>query len=422
MLDIKFIRENPDIIKEAVRKRRSDFNVDELLKTDDERREYLQKVEEKRAEQNRVTSRMNHQPDDGKRKIILEQMRALKEGLKEEEERLKEVMKKWQELMLSVPNIPDMSVPEGDSEEDNVELKTWGEKPVFSGSPKDHIEIMNNLNMADFERGTKVHGFRGYFLKGEGAELSWAVWNYAREFFGKKNFMPFMAPSVVKKQFFYGTGHLPSDAEDLFKTQDNDYLSGTSEVAMMAYHSEETLKKEELPLRYLAFSPCYRREAGSYGKDTKGLVRVHEFFKLEQLVLCEADHAESVKIHEELNRNTEEFVESLGLPYRQLAISSGDLKSAQVKSYDTELWIPSQKAYREIASASYYHDFQTRRFNIRYDDSGKKKYTHSLNATAVPTPRILAAIVENRQNEDGSVAIPEALRPLMGGKSAISPR
>jgi seryl-tRNA synthetase len=240
-------------------------------------------------------------------------------------------------------------------------------------------------------------------------------------FFLGKNFTPFIAPAIVRKNLLYGTGHLPGDANDLFRTQDDDYLSGTAEVPMMGYHSDEILQKDELPKRYLAFSPCYRREAGSHDKDIKGLIRVHEFYKLEQLVICESDHDESARIHEELNRNTEEFVESLGIPYRQIAICTGDLKRAHVKSYDTELWIPSQKAYREIASASYYHDFQTRRFNIRYDDNGKKIYTHSLNATAIPTPRVLVALVENFQQKDGSIKIPEVLVPYMNGLSEIKP-
>jgi seryl-tRNA synthetase len=319
-----------------------------------------------------------------------------------------------------VPNIPDDSVPEGGGEEDNLEMKTWGEKPTFNFELKNHIELMKELDMVDFERGTKVHGFRGYFLKNDGALLSWAIWNYGRDFFLKKNFVPFIAPAIVKKEFFYATGHLPNDAEDLYVTQDEDYLSGTAEVPMMAMHANEVLDKVELPKRYLAFSPCYRREAGSHGRDTKGLIRVHEFYKLEQLILCENSHAESEKYHEELNRNTEEFVESLKLPYRQVSISTGDLKGAHVKSYDTELWTPSEKLYREIASASYYHDYQTRRFNIRYDDSGSKFYAHSLNATAIPTPRVLVAIVENNQNEDGSINIPEVLQPYMGGRKKIS--
>ncbi|HUD04073.1 MAG TPA: serine--tRNA ligase, partial [Candidatus Paceibacterota bacterium] len=324
-------------------------------------------------------------------------------------------MKEWQGLMLAVPNIPDMSVPEGVSEADNKEIKTWGEKPKFDFEPKSHIELMEKLDMADFKRGAKVHGFRGYFLKNDGALLSWAIWNYAQQFFLKKNFNPFIAPAIVNKEYFYGTGHLPGDAEDIFQTQDGQYLAGTSEVPMMAYHADEILSKNELPKRYLAFSPCFRREAGSHGKDVNGLIRVHEFYKLEQLILCEANHDESVKFHEELNRNTEEFIESLGIPYRQLEICAADLKAAHVKSYDTELWIPKEGKYREIASASYYHDFQTRRFNIRYKgEDGKMRYVHSLNATAIPTPRILVSLIENFQQADGTIKIPDVLVPFMG--------
>ncbi|MFH1473172.1 MAG: serine--tRNA ligase [bacterium] len=419
MLDIKFIRENSKLVADAARKKHIEFDVDKLIAVDDKRRTLLGKVEEKRAEQN-VANNQIVKASSEEREAILKKMKTLKTEMEQDETALKKVMQEWQNLMLMVPNIPDSTVPDGNGEEDNPTLKEWGEKPKFKFTPKNHMELMLNLDMVDFERGTKVHGFRGYFLKNAGAMLSWAIWNYSMHFFLGKNFVPFIAPAIVRKNLLYGTGHLPGDAEDLFKTQDDDYLSGTAEVPMMGYHSEEILKKEELPKRYLAFSPCYRREAGSHNKDIKGLIRVHEFYKLEQLVICEASHKESVKIHEELNRNTEEFIESLGIPYRQIEICAGNLKRAHVKSYDTELWLPSQNTYREIASASYYHDFQTRRFNIKYDDNGKKFYTHSLNATAIPTPRILVALVENFQQADGSVKIPEVLVPYMNGLSQIT--
>jgi len=419
MLDIKFIRENKELVQEAARKKRIAFDVEKLLEVDEKRRQFLGKVEEMRAEQ-KVSNNAIVQASSEDRVGILEKMKVLKNELEREESELKEVMQEWQILMLSVPNPPDNSVPEGEGEDDNVVLKTWGEKPKFDFEPKDHMELMLDLDMVDFERGAKVHGFRGYFLKNAGVLLSWAIWNYAQHFFLRKNFIPFIAPAIVRKSFFYGTGHLPAGAEDLYKTQDDDYLSGTAEVPMMAYHAEEVLEKKDLPKRYLAFSPCYRREAGSHSKDVKGLIRVHEFFKLEQLILCEASHDESVKFHEELNRNTEEFIESLGIPYQQLAICTGDLKGAHVKSYDTELWVPKEEKYREIASASYYHDFQTRRFNTRYkDDDGKTKYAHSLNATAAPTPRILVSLVENFQQADGSIKIPDVLVPYMNGLAVI---
>jgi seryl-tRNA synthetase len=423
MLDINFIRDNSDIVKEALQKRGADVDLNQLLTVDEERRQKLQLVESLRAEQNAVTKNIATAESAEIRNQLVTEMRGLKEDIQSKEEDLKKVMEEWQQLMLRVPNIPDMSVPEGKSEEDNVELAAWGEKPQFDFEPKDHIQLMTNLDMVDFERGTKVHGFRGYFLKNDGVELQWALWNYARKFFGEKNFNPMTPPVVVRKQYLYGTGHLPGDADDIFQTQDDDYLAGTSEISLMAYHSDEILKKEELPKRYLGFSPCYRREAGSHGKDTKGLVRVHEFYKLEQLILCEASHEESVKFHEEINRNFEEFLESLGLPYRKLIISTSDLKDAQVKSYDTEAWVASQNAYRELSSASYYHDFQSRRFNIRYkDEEGKTRFVHSLNCTAIATPRILVPLVEHYQNADGSITVPNVLCPYMGKLRIENPK
>ena len=420
MLDINFIRENKEIVQMAIQKKKVALNLDVLLTLDEERRALVTKVDTARARQNTVSDLISQTTGPERDRMIIE-MKALKDEMQGSEEKLKQVIEQWRGLMLQVPNIPDMSVPEGASDADNQEIKVWGEKPVFNFTPKSHIDVMLNLNMVDFERGTKVHGFRGYFLKNDGARLSFAIWNYAIDFFLQKGFELMLAPGIVKKPHFYGTGHLPNDAEDLYETQDGDYLSGTAEVPIMGYHSDEILKKEELPKKYLAFSPCYRREAGSYGKDTKGLIRVHEFYKLEQVVLCEANHEESVKWHEWLNRNTEEFIESLKIPYHTVINCAGDLGLGQVKKYDVELWVPLENKYREISSASYFHDFQTRRFNTKYSDSDNKKYfAHSLNCTAIPTPRILVSLVENYQQADGSVMIPEALRPYMGGKDRIA--
>ncbi len=419
MLDIAFIRDNQDVIKKAAKKKGIDFDVEELTGIDDLRRIQLTKVEEMRSEQNVASEKIGRVGNEERGELI-EKMKGFKEELQKQEDKLKELTEKWRALMLKVPNIPDVSVPDGKSEDENQELKTWGEKPDFQFEPKSHVDLMVENGWADFERGSKVHGFRGYFLKGDGALLSQALWNYARDFYIERGFEFVLPPAIVKKEFFYGTGHLPNDADDLYVTQDDDYLSGTAEVPLMAYHAGEVLNVKELPKKYLAFSPCYRREAGSYGKDTKGLLRVHEFYKVEQLILCEADHERSVLLHEELHRNMEEFVESLEVPYRQVVICTGDLKSSQVKCYDTELWIPSQDTYREIGSASYYHDFQSRRFNIRYQrEDNVKAYVHSLNATAAPTPRFLIALIENNQTEEGKVRIPEKLQPYMSGKEYL---
>jgi len=421
MLDIKFIRENKDIVQAGAKKKRVEIDIEKLITLDDKRLKELKEIEELRSEVNKVSNDIARDQDPALKVQLIEEMRIVKDEIKAKEETLKATIEEWQKMMLQVPNVPDMSAPEGANEEDNKELKTWGEKPVFNFEPRDHIEIMSRLDMIDLERGVKAHGFRGYFLKNDGALLCWAIWNYAQEFFLKKNFSPFITPAIINKEHFFGTGHLPGGAEDIFQTQDNQYLAGTAEVPMMAYHAGEILKEEELPKRYLAFSACFRREAGAHSKDVKGLIRVHEFYKLEQLILCKASHEESVKFHEELNRNIEEFIESLEVPYRQVAICTGDLKGAHVKSYDTELWVPKEGKYREIGSASYYHDFQTRRFGIRYKDkTGKILYAHSLNATAIPTPRILVSLVENYQRADGSIKIPEVLRKYMGGKEFIN--
>ncbi len=420
MLDIKFIRENKDIIKEGAKKKHIEADVDGLVAVDDKRLELLSRVEFLRGEQNKVSVSMGGTLTDEARKQLIEEMRLVKEELKEKEEELRVVMTDWQSLMLQIPNVPDISVPEGDSDENNLEVKTWGEKTTFDFEPKDHIELMTNLKMVDFDRGIKVHGFRGYFLTGEGARLSMAIWNYALDFFSDRGFTPVLPPVIIRRETFMGTGYLPQGEEDLYKTQDGDFLAGTAEVPLMGFHSDEILSKEELPKKYLGFSPCYRREAGSHSKDVKGLIRVHEFYKLEQLILCEASHSESVKYHEEINRNTEEFIESLGIPYHTVANCGADLGMGQVKKYDVELWVPKENKYREISSASYFHDFQTRRLNIRYRDTdGKTKYAHSLNCTAIPTPRILVSMVENFQQADGSIRIPEALRKYYG-KEVIS--
>jgi len=420
MLDIKFIRENKDIIKEGAKKKHMEVNVDELISLDEKRLAILSRVEFLRGEQNKVSVSMGGTLTVEAKKQLIEEMRLVKDELKEKEDELREIMVQWQSLMLQIPNIPDMSVPEGESDEDNKEIKTWGTKTNFDFEPKDHIELMTALKMVDFERGTKVHGFRGYFLLGEGARLSMAIWNYALDFFSEKGFIPILPPVIINRATFMGTGYLPQGEDDLYKTQDGDFLAGTAEVPLMGFHSDEILKAEELPKKYLGFSPCYRREAGSHSKDVKGLIRVHEFYKFEQVVLCKASHSDSVAFHEEINRNTEEFIESLGIPYRTVANCGGDLGMGQVKKYDVELWVPKEEKYREISSASYFHDFQTRRLNIRYrDEDGKTRYAHSLNCTAIPTPRILVSLVENFQQADGTIKVPEVLRKYLG-KEVIS--
>ncbi len=420
MLDIKFIRENKDIVQAGAKKKHVDIDIEKLLAVDDARLETLKAVEDLRAEVNKVSLNISRDLDSSAKMQLIEEMRVVKEDIKSHEDKLKNIMEEWQGLMLQVPNVPDMTVPEGKTDAENQEVKVWGEKTFFNFEAKDHVEIMTALKMVDFERGTKVHGFRGYFLTGDGARLCFAIWNYAMDFFSNRGFTPIIPPTIVRKANLYGTGHLPGDVEDYYITQDGDALAGTAEVPVTGMHAGEILDKSVLPLKYLGFSPCYRREAGAHGKDVRGLIRVHEFYKMEQVVLCEANHETSVKFHEEINRNTEEFIESLGIPYHTVINCGGDLGLGQVKKYDIELWVPKENTYREISSASYFHDFQTRRFGIRYKDAdGKMQFAHSLNSTAIPTPRILVSLVENYQQADGSVKIPEALQKYMGGKEYI---
>ncbi|KKP81287.1 MAG: Serine-tRNA ligase [Parcubacteria group bacterium GW2011_GWB1_35_5] len=425
MLDIKFIRENIALIQEGAKKKQIDFDVNLLIEIDDKRKAISQDLEEKKAKQNKASeeiAKLGQAGNIAEKRRLIEETLPLKEKIQKKEEELKEVMTEWQKLMVTVPNIPDMSVPEGSDEESNQEIKKVGQIPEFSFTPKDHIDLMLALGMIDLERGAKVAGFRGYFLIGDGAKLQFALWQFVNDFFQnkKKDFVPMIVPSLLRREPFIGTGYLPQGEEDLYKTQDGEYLSGTAEVAMMSYFMDEILDKKDLPKKMLGFSNAYRREAGAHGKDTKGILRVHEFYKFEQVILCEASHTESVKHHEEIQSNTEEIMQALGLPYHVVINCAGDLGLGQVKKYDIEVWLPGENKYRETGSASYFHDFQTRRLNIRYrDEDGKLKFAHSLNNTAL-SGRPLIGIIENYQQADGSIVIPEVLRPYMGGKEKIS--
>ncbi len=420
MLDIKFIRENPDLIKEAARKKHIDFDVEKLLQIDEERRKILAEVEDLRAKQNIASGQIPQIKEGSERQKLITEMKAVKENLSHKEDELKRVIGEWEGLMLDVPNVPDPSVPEGNSDLDNQEIRKWGDTSAPDFEPKSHIELMENLNLVDLERGAKVAGFRGYFLKNDAALMSLAIWQLAFEMWVKEGFVPLIAPSLVREEGLIGSGWLPQGKEEVYKTQDDLYLAGTAEVPVMALHREEILDEKELPKKYIAFSPCYRREIGSYGKDTKGIFRVHEFAKVEQVILCRADHEESVKWHEEITKNSEEIMQALGIPYRVVVNCGGDLKLANVKTYDIEAWIPSENRYRETHSSSYFHDFQTRRLDIRYrDGEGKVRFCHSLNNTAIATPRVLISLLENNQQKDGTVKVPEILEKYIG-KSVIS--
>jgi seryl-tRNA synthetase len=413
MLDIKFIRENKDIVIAGAKKKHITVDIGRLIELDDTRRALQAEFEAAREKQNKASKEIP-QATPERRAQLMEEMKEVKAAMQASEEKLKPIMDEWRLLMVQVPNVPDMTVPDGESDQDNQEVKTWGEKTSFDFTPKPAHELMLAHDMADFERGTKVAGFRGYFLKGDGTRLLWALERFVQDRFLAKDFNPIIVPSLVRKEPFIGTGYLPQSEDDLYKTQDGDYLAGTAEVATMGYYMDEVLDKSQLPIKFFAFSPCFRREAGSHGKDEKGLFRVHEFVKYEQVILCEASHDESVKWHEEITANSEALLQELELPYHVVLNCGGDIGLGQVKKYDIEAWMPSENTYRETHSASYFHDFQTRRLNIRYKDGDTVRFVHSLNNTALALPRILCHIVENNQKADGSIVIPKALRPYMG--------
>ncbi len=422
MLDIKFIRENKDIVIAGAKKKRIEIDIEALLKLDDKRREVQAAYDTKRAEQNAASDGIAKAAPE-ERQVLIAKMQSVKEALKKDEEALQEIMKEWLALMVRVPNVPDISVPEGESDADNQEVRKWspsggdgGEPPQASFDPRSAYELMLKHDMADFERGAKVAGFRGYFMKNDGARLEWALMRLVEDrFMNRDGFTPMIVPSLVRREPFVGTGYLPQSEEDLYKTQDGDFLAGTAEVATMGFYMDEMLEKSQLPIKFFAFSPCFRREAGSHGKDTKGIFRIHEFMKYEQVVLCEASHEETVRLHEEITKNAEMILQELKLPYHVVVNCGGDLGLGQVKKYDIEAWMPSEKKYRETHSSSYFHDFQTRRLNIRYrDEQGVLRYVHSLNNTALAMPRVITQIVENYQRADGTIEVPEVLRPYIG--------
>ncbi len=410
MLDIKFIRENLELCKTAAENKNRVVEWDTLLTLDEERRALIGKAEVLRAERNDVSkARTDESIARGK---------AIKEELKMLEETLRETEEKFQQALLTVPNVPDPSVPVGKDESENVEVKKWGEPTKFSFAPKDHIELTKSLDLIDFERGAKVGGSRAYFLKNEAAQLELALMYYCQSKLVAKGYTPLIAPSMVKEYTFFGNGQFPWGREEVYVLPKDDlYLAGTAEVPVTAYYSDEVLNEIDLPKKFVAFSPCFRREAGSYGKDTRGVYRLHQFNKIEQVIIAPNETNNSLTLHEELLANAEEILQDLKLPYRVLLMCTGDMGEPQVKKYDVETWMPGRNAYGETMSNSFMGDFQARRLKIRYKaKDGSMKFCHTLNNTAIASPRILVAIFENYQQEDGSIAIPEVLQPLMGKK------
>ncbi len=406
MLDINFIRDNLDLCKKAAKNKNRDVDWDGLLAADDRRRELIAKIEVLRSERNALGRQNAGANERGKE--IKSELKSLEEDLRGTEET-------FGLLMLTVPNVPDPSVPVGKDEKDNVEVKKWGEIPTFDFQARDHIELAKSLDLIDFERGAKVGGFRAYFLKNEAAQLELALLFYTFQKLVGKGYTPLIAPSLVRDFTLFGNGQFPWGRDEVYHLEKDDlYLAGTAEVPVTAYHSDEILNEKELPKKFVAFSPCFRREAGSYGKDTKGVYRLHQFNKIEQVIISTNDVNNSLTLHEELLANAEEILRELSLPYRVLLMCTGDMGEPQVKKYDIETWMPGRNAYGETMSDSFMGDFQARRLKIRYKKKdGKTVFCHTLNNTAIASPRILVAILENYQQADGSITIPTVLQPLM---------
>lgn len=419
MLDIQYIRDNADIVREACKNKNLNPSVvDNLLAEDDKRRALIQQVESIRAERNALNDQLKKSQSDD----LIQKSSSLKSELLELEPALKQIEKTWSDLMLQIPNVPLSDVPVGKDESGNEEVKKWGDKTVFDFEPKDHIELGTSLDILDLDRGSKVAGFRGYFLKNEGVMMQIAVMNFALDHFRSKGYTPIIPPIVNKREIFVNTGHFPWGEKESYKLEEdetdiaNDYfLAGTAEVPLVSYYAGETLREKDLPIRMVGYSPCYRREIGNYGQDTKGFFRVHEFWKIEQVVLCKNDIEESVKHHEAMLEYTEELQQALGLHYRVMKMCTGDMGEPQAKKYDIETWMPGRGGYGETASDSIMTDFQSRRAGIRYQASdGTLKYVHMLNNTALPSTRILIALWETYQQKDGSIKIPPALTKYTG--------
>ena len=412
MIDIKLIRENPELVKSSQRGRGEDESiVDRLLALDTKRRDAIASFEALRAEQNTLSKSVGSAKGDEK-SALLEQAKGLAAKVKEADSKRAEIEAETNEVAKLLSNVLDPDAPIG-GEADFKVIEHVGEPRKFDFQPKDHVELGKLLGAIDTERGAKVAGARSYYLTGPGALLELALVNYAISQATKAGFIPVIPPVLVKPAAMEGTGFLGQAAENGYHSEKDDvYLVGTSEVPLAAYHMDETIDAAKLPLRYTGYSPCFRREAGSYGKDTRGIIRVHQFEKVEMFIFCNPEDAKAE--HQRLLQWEKEFLNAMELPYRVIDIASGDLGSSANRKFDIEAWIPTQEAYREVTSTSNCTEFQARRLNIRMKDENGTKPLATLNGTLVAVPRMIVAILENNQNADGSVNIPKALQPYIG--------
>ena len=417
MLDIKLIRENPDKINELLKRRNPELSIDEVIKIDEERRKIQTKADELRAKRKSESQKIGLMKKNGENTdAIQEEVRVLGDEIKELENKQTKLDNAQKDILLHTPNIPDETTPIGLSEDDNVEVYKWGEPTKFDFEPKAHWDICEEKNLVDFERGVKLSQSRFTLYRGKGAKLERAIINFFLDYHcEKQGYEEILPPFMANAATMTGTGQLPKFAEDMYKCVDEDlYLIPTAEVPVTNIYAGEILSEEDLPKYMTAYTPCFRREAGSAGKDTRGLIRVHQFNKVELVKLCTPETSKDE--HEKLTQDAEKMLQLLELPYRREALSTGDIGFSANKCWDLEVWMPSYNAYKEISSCSNYGDYQARRANIRYKEkaSGKTKFVHTINGSGLAVGRTFAAIIENFQQADGTIIIPEVLRKYTG--------
>lgn len=421
MLDIKKIRVNPDEVVKALEKRHGNFPIDQVLELDEERRKILVRVEDMKAEQNRVSKEIPKLKKEGKDVApIFEEMKTLSEKVKELDTKVKDIDDQLKNFLLQIPNTPHESVVEGMSDEDNIEMRKFGEPKVFSFEPKAHWDLGTELGVLDFERATKISGARFSVFRGNGARLERAIVNFMLDLHTEKHgYMEMATPYMVNRESMIGTGQLPKFEEDMFYLPSKDFfLVPTAEVPLTNLLRDEILKEEDLPVYFTAYTPCFRQEAGSAGRDTRGLIRNHQFDKVEMVKFAHPD--KSYEELESLTDNAEEVLRQLKIPYRVVMLSTGDLGFSSAKTYDIEVWMPSYGRYVEISSCSNFEAYQARRANLRFrNENGKVEFLHTLNGSGLAVGRTFAAILENYQLEDGSVVIPEVLRRYMNGMEKL---
>ncbi|MFP4106547.1 MAG: serine--tRNA ligase [Phycisphaerae bacterium] len=422
MIDIKLIREEPETFKTAAKNKHFDVDIDRLLQIDDELRTTKTQLQDLRTEQNAAGKKIAKMKGDQKQAAI-KRMGELKQEVQDLSDKMAQLEPEFADLMLRVPQVPDPDVPVGEDDTDNVEIRTEGTIPNFDFEMRDHVELGEMLDIIDIPRGVKLAGSRNYFLKGAGALLHQAILRLAVDQMVKKGYELLTVPVIVNEEVMEGTGYFPVGRDQAYLCErDNQALVGTAEVSVTALHSEEIMSEADLPKKYVAMSTCFRREAGAAGKDTRGLYRVHFFDKVEQVIVCENDVEQSKQFHKEILANAEDVLQALQLPYRVVNVCTGDLGMGQVQKYDIETWMPSREAYGETHSASRFYEFQARRLNLRYrDEDGKVQFCHTLNNTVIASPRVLIPVMEMYQNADGSITVPDALKPYMCGIEKIEP-